>query len=121
MAQLATVLPNDHLAQATGGPTYSTIVFDGSTGVETRNKRWPTPRHAWNVTFRALTSDVQDIIDLFEDASGQHLSFLWSPPGYSQGDFRFATDVLQVTHNVSAVPGEYITTISASLIEVIDE
>ena len=121
MAQLATVLSNTHLMQASGGPTYSTTLFDGTTGVEARNKRWLTPRHTWSVTWKALLPDVQDIIDLFEDASGMHLSFLWAPPGYAQGDFRFATDILQISYESAAQPGEYIATVSASLIQVLDE
>ena len=121
MAQLATVLANDHLAAASGGPRYSTTVYDGITGKERRRIVWATPRHVWNVTFKGLYSELEDIRDLFDEALGQAYSFLWTPPGYAQGDFRFATDTPDLTLNATAVPGDYIATMSFSLIEVLDE
>lgn len=117
MAQLATVLSNDHLQEGTqGGPRYSTTVYAGSTGKESRNVWWSTPRHYWSLTFAGLLDDIQPIIDLVEEAKGMGLSFRWSPPGYAEGDFRLDTDEPDIT-----LESGDIARISFSVIQVIGE
>ena|SRR5215217_1709586 len=127
MAQLATLLVNENaagvslLASAEGGPTYSTTIFDGVTGVERRTVVWETPRHMWAVTFKGLLSDMEDLIALHTEAMGQGYSFLWTPPGYMEGSFRFAQDDLKIAFNVSAISGDHIATIAFVLIETLSE
>ena len=121
MAQLATVL--DHtglLTRAVGGPKYNTTVFPGSTGLEKRNGIWATPRHEWSITLSGYFTEMADIIALHTEAEGQKYSFLWTPPGYSQGDFRFANDDLQIDMRASS-EGVFIASVSFSLIEVLSE
>jgi phage-related protein len=119
MAQLATVLSNDYLETARGGPTYRTTIYDGATGFEKRNRVWNTPRHAWTVTFIGLLAEVQSVLDLFDEAMGQGYSFLWTPPGYTEMSFRFDTDSLLVDYIGTSEPGVYVTKVSATLIQVI--
>ena len=122
MAQLSTVLDHDGLlVRATGGPRYNTTVFPGATGLEKRNQVWGTPRHSWSITLKGLYSEMAAVLALFEEAEGQLYSFLWSPPGYAQGDFRFASDELQIDFSASGPAGSFIATVSFSLIEVIEE
>lgn len=121
MAQLSTVLPTDYLTGAEGGVTYSTTVYDGSTGLEIRNRNWPTGRHAWSLEYRGLLSEVQPVLDLFQSAGGMSKSFRFAPPGYVEGDFRFSSDEMKISYAATATPGEYISTISISVIQVLGE
>lgn len=127
MAQLATVLPSVSstgvgiLTGAEGGVVYSTAVFDGSTGLEVRNSAWVTGRHAWTLTFQGLLSEVQPVIDLFEEAGGMSKSFRFAPPGYVEGDFRFAADELRISFQGTGTPGAYIATITIPVIQVLGE
>lgn len=122
MAQLATILPTEGLLSAAdGGLTYSTTVFDGSTGLEGRNQVWTSPRQAWNLTYVGLASDVQPVLDLFNEAKGQAKSFLFTPPGGVQGSYRFATDEIRPSYQASATPGEYICSLVVPVIEVLSE
>ena len=121
MAQLTTVLANTYLVAAQGGPEYSTTVFDGSTGVEHRNVGWSTPRHVWQVTFGGKLTELAAVQALHLEAKGQAYSFLWTPPGYSQGSFRFASDDLKINIHSSNVAGVYLAQISFPLIQVLGE
>lgn len=120
MAQLATVLDHDGLLiRAVGGPKWNTTVYPGSTGLEKRNGVWGSPRHEWSVTFGGLYTEMADLLALHEEAEGQKFSFLWSPPGYAQGDFRFASDELQI--DVRGTDTTMVATVAFTLIEVIGE
>jgi len=120
MAQLTTVLVDDGiLIRAVGGPRWNTTVFPGSTGYEKRNGVWGSPRHQWSVTLGGLFSEMSDVLALHTEAEGQAYSFLWTPPGYTQGDFRFASDELQI--DVSGTDTTMVATVSFTLIEVIGE
>ena len=122
MAQLATVLDHDGLLNAAqGGPSYKTTVFDGATGLEKRTIVWSTPRRVWQITLRGKLSEFTAFLALFDEAKGQAYSFLWTPPGYSQGDFRFGVDALAITLNNLGVSGDYLATISVPLIEALGE
>jgi hypothetical protein len=120
MAQLATVLPTDDiLSAADGGVTYSTTIYDGSTSLEQRNQNWTTPRQAWSLTYVGLVADIQPVVDLFDEAFGMALSFLFTPPGGVQGDYRFAQD--QISPSYQAGAGGLIGTVNVSVIEVLGE
>lgn len=117
MAQLTTVLANTHLSEAAGGPRYTTTVFDGATGLERRNIVWSTPRHVWAVTFVAKPEELADLLALFSQAKGQAYSFLWAPPGYAQGSFRFGTDELPIVY----IGAGNVARIQFTLIQVLGE
>lgn len=119
MSQLTTVLPTEHLVNAAGGPTWSTVVFPGSTGLENRNNRWQNGRHVWALTWQGYLSEIQPVIDLFVEARGIWKSFKFSPPGFAEGDFRFDSDIMSVAYQVGQT--EYIVTLSLSVIQVLDE
>ena len=119
MAQLSTVLQTAHLIAAQGGIAWSTVVFPGSTGIETRNNRWQTGRQTWTLTWQGYLTELQPIVDLFNATRGIWKSFRFSPPGYSEGDFRFDTDQLQVAYQVGQAG--FIATISLNVIQVLDE
>ena len=124
MAQLTTVLPGAEsggiLTACRGGPGYRTTVYDGATGYEARNQAWADPRRTFSLTFMGRASDVQEVVDLFDEAKGRLYSFLWTPPGGAQGDYRFGSDELSVETRASQ-SGDYITTVSCTVIEVINE
>src|SRR5215212_4960910 len=103
MAQLATVLPNDCLSQCRGGPGYRTTIYDGATGYEARNKAWADTRRTYSLSFMGYASDVQPVTDLFVEAEGRFLSFLWTPPGGVQGSYRFGSDELSVESRATQV------------------
>jgi hypothetical protein len=119
MSQLATVLPIDHLVSASGGPTFSTVIFPGSTGLENRNSRWLNGRQVWALTWQGFVSEIQPVLNLFEATKGIWKSFKFTPPGYSEGDFRFDTDTLTITYQVGQP--EFIGTITLTVIQVHDE
>lgn len=122
MAQLTTVL--DHtglLNQAQGGPSYKTTIFDGATGLEKRTLVWATPRHLWQLVLKGKLTEFADLLDLFDEAKGQAYSFLWTPPGYAEGDFRFGVDQLSIIVQNLGVGNDYLATISFPLIEALGE
>lgn len=122
MAQLATVLPGEEsntLAGAEGGVLWSTTVFDGSTGLEARYQAWTTPRQTWALTYIGLSADLADVLDLFNEAKGRGLSFLFTPPGGAQGDYRFGSDELRVNYQRGAAG--LIGSLTISVVEVLDE
>ena len=61
------------------------------------------------------------MLDLFDEAEGRFYSFLFTPPGYTQMDFRFDADEPRLALQASAEPGEFIATITLPVIEVLDE
>lgn len=121
MSQLTTVLQTTHLSDASGGVTYSTVVFPGATGLENRNQRWQVGRQRWALTWRGYLSEIQPVLDLFDEAHGIAKSFKFSPPGYAQGDFRFDSDVVTIGYQPSQRGDDYIVTLSLNVIQVIDE
>jgi phage-related protein len=121
MAQLTTVLQTAHLSDASGGVTYSTVVFPGSTGLENRNQRWGQGRQRWALTWTGYLSEIQPVLDLFTEARGIAKSFVFTPPGYATGDFRFDSDVLQIAYQPSQRGGDFIATLSLNVIQVLDE
>ena len=42
--------PDDIANGSGGGPRFKTNIFEGSSGVEQRNKNWPFPRFEWNIS-----------------------------------------------------------------------
>lgn len=119
MAQLATVLSNDWLTSCRGGATYKTTIYESAAGFEARNGIWATPRRSFSLTFTGYASDLADIVDLFDEAKGREQSFLWTPPGGTQGSYRFGSDELSNETRATQVPGEFISVISVTVIEVI--
>lgn len=120
MSQLATVLPTNNLTSASGGQTWSTTIYPGSTGLETRNRNWLNPRQTWTLNYVGYASELQPLFDLFAAAKGIWQSFKFTPPGSDiERDFRFDTDVL----TIEVQPGQVsdILTISFTVIEVLDE
>jgi len=121
MAQLTTVLQTTNLSNAQGGVTYSTVVFPGSTGLENRNQRWGQGRQRWNLTWTGYLSEIQPVLDLFTEARGIAKSFVFTPPGYTTGDFRFDSDVVSITLQPSQKSNDFIASVSLSVIQVLDE
>jgi hypothetical protein len=120
MAQLTTILLNDLLLEdAKGGPRFSTAVFEGSTGKEQRNINWATGRHFWQGTWAGYLSEVQSVIDLINEAKGRGFSFKWTPPGYTEMDFRLDSDEPDISYLASQSGS--IVRISLSLVQVIGE
>jgi hypothetical protein len=64
---------------------------------------------------------LQPILDLFTATRGIAKSFKFAPPGYSQGDFRFDSDVLSISYRTSARGADFIATLSLAVIQVLDE
>ena len=120
MAQLEDFLPVAHMTSAEGGPTFSTTVYPGSTGLESRNTNWAEARQAWSLTYMGTIEDLQPLFDLFILAKGLWQSFQFIPPGEETArDFRFDSDMLRVGYQ----PGhpDLILTVSVNILEVIGE
>jgi phage-related protein len=121
VAQLSTVLQTAHLIGASGGVTFSTVVFPGSTGLENRNQRWGQGRQTWSLTWQGYLSELQPILDLFTEARGIAKSFKFTPPGYATGDFRFDSDILSVALQPSQKGADLIASLTLNVIQVLDE
>jgi hypothetical protein len=73
------------------------------------------------LTWRGYLSELQPILDLYDEARGVAKSFKFSPPGYAQGDFRFDSDVITIGYAPSQKEDDFIATLSLNVIQVIDE
>lgn len=127
MAQLTTVLPHVApggapyiLSEAEGGPAWHTTTHTAVSGKEKRIANRDVPRHRWNLTFMGTETQLAEVIALHAAAKGSALSFLWTPPGYPEGSYRFEADDLNITF-IAGNPEDLTLRIRVALIEVIGE
>lgn len=92
-----------------GGPTFSTNVFEAASGIEYRNSKWTATRRAYNLKFSLIEqADMATYVrDLFLVCKGQKTGFRFRDP-----DDYYAEDQLIGTGDGSTVDFQLIKTYS---------